>query len=381
MKNSNVKYKILMINFLKGIILSIVFFLIFEGIIKVSSLNVKYRQTKPSTLIRTDSVFLYRLRENLNFFAPRFTLQNINKIHSLKKKESGERKFHQNGFFHISTDNRGFRSNKDINIDKKIKLTKYDVICLGDSVTFGWGNRNETTYPSILEKYLSARYNKSVSVLNAGQPGFSSYQGMLFYNKVIAKMLPKILIVAFGHNDHNVAISGFHSAKEKFIRNTNGLNKLKIYFERSDFFLLSERLLTHITGKVTFWVNGFQAKKLANPGSISEYRENLTKIVQKVKSHNGKCYFLTEPANNEDAIIRSYNNAIRELGTALSVPVIDIIPCFVKEEKKLLHNNGNFVSLPNKLFWDNIHPTALGNQLIAKMVSKKISQNNVFNTK
>ena len=42
------------------------------------------------------------------------------------------------------------------------------ILCLGDSVTFGWGVNNEDTYPALLQKMLRDSGVKGVEVLNAG---------------------------------------------------------------------------------------------------------------------------------------------------------------------------------------------------------------------
>ena len=73
---------------------------------------------------------------------------------------------------------------------------------MGDSITFGYGLDNNYSYPYLLEDYLSQKMPfNNVEVINAGVPGYSSRQGIVWLDKELEEFNPDILIVQFGFND------------------------------------------------------------------------------------------------------------------------------------------------------------------------------------
>jgi hypothetical protein len=69
----------------------------------------------------------------------------------------------------------GFRDRKDYPLDKAPNT--FRIIVLGDSVTFGHGTLDETTYPHLLEQQLRAwRPNVNWEVWNLGVPGYNTGQ-------------------------------------------------------------------------------------------------------------------------------------------------------------------------------------------------------------
>jgi len=72
------------------------------------------------------------------------------------------------------------------------------VLILGPSSTFGWGVAEEDTYSAQLQTLVGA----STTVLNAGEIGFSTYQGMKLYQEpAVASLRPAAVVIAYGVND------------------------------------------------------------------------------------------------------------------------------------------------------------------------------------
>ena len=63
--------------------------------------------------------------------------------------------------FHINS--QGFR-----NPEFQMKKEKTRIVCVGDSLTFGWGATDEQTYPFLLGKQLS-----EIEVINGGVVGYN----------------------------------------------------------------------------------------------------------------------------------------------------------------------------------------------------------------
>ena len=79
------------------------------------------------------------------------------------------------------------------------------VVCFGDSSTFGIGNRMAETWPAQLESQLRqaswARDYAAIEVINAGVPGYSSWQGLQHMRQEIGRLQPDIVLASYANND------------------------------------------------------------------------------------------------------------------------------------------------------------------------------------
>lgn len=76
------------------------------------------------------------------------------------------------------------------------------IVTLGDSGTFGWAVKDEECYPRRLETILNERMApRRVEVINGGVPGFTSLQGVRWFEHHLAAYKPNIITIAFGGND------------------------------------------------------------------------------------------------------------------------------------------------------------------------------------
>ena len=84
------------------------------------------------------------------------------------------------------------------------------IICIGDSVTFGVPvhlNPPEKTFSKQLESLIGKRFGQDkVEVLNAGNPAYTSYQGLKQLKTRLLKYNPDLLIIQFGINDSSPAV-------------------------------------------------------------------------------------------------------------------------------------------------------------------------------
>lgn len=99
--------------------------------------------------------------------------------------------------------NQGFRDSRPTDVHKALGC--YRVICIGDSVTFGVPvklNQPTDTFPKQLEDLLRTRLNtKQIEVLNAGVPGYTSYQSLQQMKHRLVRYNPDLVVVQFGIND------------------------------------------------------------------------------------------------------------------------------------------------------------------------------------
>lgn len=96
----------------------------------------------------------------------------------------------------------GFRSDEFV---LKRDPDSLRVVCFGDSSTFGIGSRMEDTWPSQFEDLIrnSPRFSdaKPVEVINAGVPGYSSYQGLQHMRQEIDRLQPDVVLASYANND------------------------------------------------------------------------------------------------------------------------------------------------------------------------------------
>ncbi len=70
-----------------------------------------------------------------------------------------------------------------------------NIICFGDSITFGYGAEPQESYPSILAEI------SGLPVINAGIDGDTSAEGLERINKDVLSRNPVLVIIEFGGND------------------------------------------------------------------------------------------------------------------------------------------------------------------------------------
>lgn len=198
----------------------------------------------------------------------------------------------------VATNSLGLRDNK-----KSIPLRKnaFRIICMGESSTFGWGVPFNECYPAQLEKILKNRCpGKNFEVINAGQIGYSSYQGLIFLRNHILKYRPDIVTVPYLINDidrYRFFRSNGLSDKELSAQNPlliylkNALSNSRLYNQFNDLFLLNNKKKDDVAA----------LKKLLRYSKVRvepvDYRYNLETIYKLCKHYNIKIVFLKMPMN------------------------------------------------------------------------------------
>lgn len=76
------------------------------------------------------------------------------------------------------------------------------VLCVGDSVTFGFSVDQPDAYPELLAGELRRRYpGRRIEVINAGVPGWSWMQGLHFLDLYVDELEPDAIVIGHGTND------------------------------------------------------------------------------------------------------------------------------------------------------------------------------------
>ncbi len=155
----------------------------------------------------------------------------------------------RSGTFAVSTDANGVRA--PLHTAAKPAGT-YRVMTLGCSTTFGWGVDDTESYPARLEAIL-AEEGHPVEVINGGQPGHSSFQGLWFWDKVLHLYQPDLVVFGYIVQDaRTVAYSDRSQAvlqgNADFLKR-NLLYRLKLYVLLRDL-IAHEQIVAKETGDV-----------------------------------------------------------------------------------------------------------------------------------
>ncbi|MBU0673511.1 MAG: SGNH/GDSL hydrolase family protein [Proteobacteria bacterium] len=265
----------------------------------------------------------------------------------------------------IKLNSLGFRTH-ELNQNADIKI-----LCLGDSVGFGWGIHNPAdTYAGQLEKILSEQAKttgRTVAVFNAGIPSYQLYQGVQLYLHYLADLTDwDYVICSFGWNNSNdtnpAEVEGREDAAmlEYIRRNPPGENEIIRKTRR-----IAEQL--HLYNALnSLYIKGFLAEEIEQKQyPYQRYAKLLTDFAGSVKRHNARPLFLSVQVREEDKgdryrnDIMKLNETSREVAQLEKIPFIDTDPLFKK--------NGSG-------WFDNIHFDEKGHRITAEVLASIIAR-------
>lgn len=121
---------------------------------------------------------------------------------------------------------------------------EFRVLCLGDSVTFGWGCEESSTWCRRLEQLAAARTERPMRTLNAGVSSYDSRQELRFLQRHITDLEPDLVVLLFVENDIEIKQPPFDPNQELSLRGKTPAQTLKRLAGRS----WSWRLVEHFLG-------------------------------------------------------------------------------------------------------------------------------------
>jgi len=316
-------------------------------------------ELRANQIYRDDSRTFWRLRRNVsitgkNYLAPR----------TVREKSP----------FTMTLNGSGFRGPELAQAKPRGVLR---VIALGNSSTFGWGVNDGETFPAQLESQLRSRLAPhNIEVMNAGIPGFTTFQGGRLLESEILPLRPDYVIVSFGFNDSRRAActdSLFDLRSSRFLgRLSRTATRLAIY----------KRLESALRG--------------ANAGRLSPTTEERTTV--RVLPDK----FEVRIANMSRAIIAAgarpiflamaipppYRDAMERVAHSAGIPFLDTKPYlrarvaspeFTATHVAALARDAEVWKGAPSVEWrspayvDAIHPSALGHEIIAGWLAEVIA--------
>lgn len=279
-------------------------------------------------------------------------------------------------FTPVRTNGAHLRTDREVAQKKGIR-----VLCLGDSVTFGYRvpvahDRNrpsvfdgsEQPYPALLEKALRGRFpGKEIEVFPLACPGYTSGQGAAWLQRDIAKLQPDLVTACFGWNDTRAA----GLPDRMTFPTTSGQVWIRGIMARS-------QLLLHLAKSA----QARRAREL-NPitkeprSSAEEYVRNF-ETMRAAAQANGAWFGIILPVYRDPNTPGDYPEAKAHPGDpAEGLRMIDYRDRLAKfaEEGKVPHLRINELTegaWPGnaELFGERIHPNAAGHRLMAERLTE-----------
>lgn len=306
-------------------------------------------QLASERMYRWDRELFWRLHPNLNLEARNY----------LVPREWGELTP-----FTIQTNSSGLRMARPLP-EKKEGLR---IICMGNSCTFGWGVNRDETYPRQLEKLIVSRMGiTGVEVWNAGIPGYTSDQGVRFFEKEVSRWDPDILVLSFGFNDSRLAAM---SDRELHNRRKSPIGRVVATVSRWRLYRFLESVIRQDDDMP-------EARPRNGPRvSAEDYGRNLGRVIDEAKA-GGITPVLLALVMPED-YRREIGRVAERKGVLLAAPIPSVLSVGEALSRGEIPPGYGELDLPaglagsdprSTVFGDPIHPNALGNYMVAMQIA------------
>jgi lysophospholipase L1-like esterase len=293
-------------------------------------------------------------------------------------------------------------------VGRTVSLAKADgvfrILCLGGSTTYGVGADKTNAYPAQLEDLLTRVYGgcgKAFEVLNVGVMGYHSWHSRLRFETELAALRPDLVLVMDAVNDlaASTAIDdslAFDQEKDRLLHLTNAMDRQDVLAkvdtvlgERSNLY----QLLRALGRKVVIVAQAGAADEAAAARERIErfgYRDNMRALVEAARSAGADCVLVDYPwlaatslPPDAAAVTRRASTPLYRFGRSYfpetngrvaretAATVINPQPAF----------DALLAARPSRagdLYFDEIHLTKYGNQILARQILDQLPQAPAF---
>ena len=264
----------------------------------------------------------------------------------------------------VSVNAHGMRG-PDVPIEKPTNT--FRILSIGDSSAFGWGVPPEQTYAGALERILNENAGSvRCQVLNAGVPGYSSYQGLQYLRRELLAYKPDLVLVYFGLNDLTGA-RYYADKDQRFLAGPKTRSPFALLYRLRIYRLLAQ-CVSRFSRKKRF--DAYFADTDHFRVAPKDYIANLNAMKKLGTEHGFKVYFITPVWHDTEKGVL-YNRpywlpAGKNIWTGIT-PTIDTYGHLKKMENQAA-----------KLYQDVAHPTAWGHEIIAKTIYRTLKREGVL---
>ncbi|MBN2406606.1 MAG: hypothetical protein JXJ19_02815 [Elusimicrobia bacterium] len=277
------------------------------------------------------------------------------------------------GSFVVRVNSKGLRGPE---LDYRKPAGTKRILFLGDSVTFGYNlEKDEDTFPYIVEKILKDERGLDIQAVNSGVGGYSPWQEYIYLQKEGLKYDPDLVVLTFVLNDVTEKFilkrfggTGMASEGWQLFQTASGKSGIR-YLTRK----LAERLKYGKDVK-----EGAREKEIYD--SITMIYEpdkpwfrnawkitlgNLSKIVELCRDKDIPLLLVITPYNHQFENIKDYSapqEKLRLFAIENNVPFLDMLPVLDETAKR------NNIS-PMGYYLDYSHLSASGSRVVAEAIS------------
>ncbi|AFY70413.1 lipolytic protein G-D-S-L family [Thalassoporum mexicanum PCC 7367] len=283
----------------------------------------------------------------------------------------------------FSTNSLGIRPDREIGSKPHNGIR---VLCLGDSVTFGYRvpesfpeaplnfNRDHHPYPVLLEQMLADNNpDRPVEVLNLSTPGYTTHQGLAWLRRDIEKFKPDLITVNFGWND-----TDHRPQSDRLSIPTDRWNITRRWLSaQSQAVIYASRWLESSLQKIGVAKNKSDQVLPWQPNvrrvSEAEYVENILAIADLAQKHDarvvviGQVYRDSKTNPDQARLITQYRRSLATSMKEHNIPYLEIPEL---TEAANPENAG--------LFGELIHPNYIGHQLMADRLWQFLAEQGIL---
>ncbi len=243
------------------------------------------------------------------------------------------------------------------------------ILCLGDSITYGYGVDDAHTYPALLQTALDREFPGRYSVLNGGVDAYPiTFEDQKFLYLWNLGLRPKIAIVGYSLNEGFLGhlVDSSAEVKREFAQRVwlkNRLRSLALYNLVVENW--ARNYYNRMKGKL---VPGSNFAVLSKVELDKRYEEYLERILSDLRSHNVKPVFLafctfngqTGRYDTEGPFERKFEEFAEKNGVPL-----------LRSDKMLYEGESANMDL-GKYFIDQAHMSELGTQKVARKLAESL---------
>ncbi len=253
------------------------------------------------------------------------------------------------GSFTVSTDHNGLRVPRHAE-DKAEGMHR--VMTLGCSTTFGWGVDDAESYPARLESRLKAGGHDDWEVINGGQPGYTSFQGLWLWDRTLKRYAPDIVLIGYVVQDARKA--AYTDKSQAILQGESGFLKENVLYQ-SKLYLGLRVLIGSVQVRAKERGEGDEGGAYRVPPE--DFVDNIRTLVGKVRDIGAEPVLFGYPLERE-GYTRQHRLILSAAAEDLGVRHFDPQP---KMEEASRRQTLYFEK-------DRGHANAKGNNLIAKWV-------------